>query len=279
MQLLLDARAAVNGADTDGKTTLHRAAETGHTAAMRLLLDTQADVNAADAHGLTPGFFAAGYGHTEAMQCLLPVPQLAAEAKACAARAAAECGHAALAIMTLKAMGPEDGPSRMTAATVLGQQSVAVEVLRQLEAADGTIRELAAPGPALQELLIGIAATHQQLQSAAADITAAAVNAAVQAARQVSGRAAGEAAVAAAASAAAAAAIAAVAPLAQDAAPVAAAAAPATATAATTVAFPAKRQRRTHTAMAAVGDAQIDHTASEVMPTKRITRSASRRPG
>jgi hypothetical protein len=70
-----------------------------------------------------------------------------------------------------------------------------------------------------------------------------------------------------------------VAPLAQDAAPVAAAAAPATATAATTVAFPAKRQKRTRTAMAAVGDAQIDHTASEVMPTKRITRSASRRPG
>jgi hypothetical protein len=95
---------------------------------------------------------------------------------------------------------------------VAADQSVAVEVLRQWQAAEASIREWQARWPALQQLLVGICATHKQLQ--AADISTAAVSAAVQAAiPAVLDEAADGAAVVTAASAAAAAGVAEVAPL------------------------------------------------------------------
>lgn len=110
---------------------------------------------------------------------------------------------------------------------------LAEDMLTQWQEDEDAVQELKVCWPErMQQLLIGIAATHQQLQAAAGDNTVAAVTAAVQAAKQVVGETAGgvmgETAVAAAAGAAAFAAVAAtaaVAPLAQDAAAMAAAAA------------------------------------------------------
>lgn len=163
-----------------------------------------------------------------------------------AARAAAAAGpaRAELSITVLKALMARDRPA---AAAVLADQSMAALVLGQWETSEGTVRELLAQWPAVQQLLIGIAGTHQQqlqqLQAAAGDITSSAVAAAVQAARQVLGEAAGEAAVgaaAAAASAVASAAAADVAPLTEDAAAAAAAAAQ------TAALVPPSKQRSVH---------------------------------
>jgi hypothetical protein len=165
-----------------------------------------------------------------------------------AAKAAAAAGpaRAELAITVLKALMARDRPA---AAALLADQSMAALVLGQWETSEGTVRELLqAQWPAMQQLLIGIAGTHQQqlqqLQAAAGDITSSAVAAAVQAARQVLGEAAGEAAVgaaAAAASAVASAAAADVAPLTEDAAAAAAAAA-----AQTAALVPPSKQRSVH---------------------------------
>jgi hypothetical protein len=84
-----------------------------------------------------------------------------------AARAAADDGHAELAITVLRALKSKD---RSAAATELvGSQALAAEVLRQWGAAEDTAREQEARWPALQQLLIGISASHKQLQTAAAD--------------------------------------------------------------------------------------------------------------
>jgi hypothetical protein len=107
----------------------------------------------------------------------------------------------------------------------MARPSVAVEVLGLWQAAEDATRKLQAQWPAVQELMVGVATTHQQLQAAAADITASAVTAALQAARMALGAAASEAVVVAAATSSAVAAVAAVAPLAQKAAAAAAAAA------------------------------------------------------
>jgi hypothetical protein len=53
---------------------------------------------------------------------------------------------------------------------VLADQSVAAAVLGLWETAEATIREEEARWPALQQLMIGIAETHRQLQLAEADI-------------------------------------------------------------------------------------------------------------
>jgi hypothetical protein len=84
-----------------------------------------------------------------------------------AARAAAKAGHAELAITVLRALKLRD--SSAAAAEVVGSQALAAEVLRQWGAAEDTAREKQARWPALQQLLIGISASHQQLRAAAAD--------------------------------------------------------------------------------------------------------------
>jgi hypothetical protein len=71
--------------------------------------------------------------------------------------------------------------SSAAAAQMVGQQSLAAEVLRQWQATDKVARELEGRWPALQQLLIGILSTQQQLQEAAKEVTASAVSASVQA--------------------------------------------------------------------------------------------------
>jgi hypothetical protein len=166
-----------------------------------------------------------------------------------AAKAAAELGaHAELSWLVLKAMMARDMHAAAEALAILANQPVAAEVLGELQASknmvrelEGRVRELEARGPELQHLLVGIAGSHQQLQAAAADITASVVNAAMQAAGQATGRAAGAAA-AAAASAAVVAAVADVAPIVQDTAATAAAAAMAAASAQIAAERPHKRR-------------------------------------
>jgi hypothetical protein len=57
----------------------------------------------------------------------------------------------------------------------VANQSVAAAVLGLWEAAEAIIREEEARWPALQQLMIGIAETHHQLQLAEADIATPAI--------------------------------------------------------------------------------------------------------
>lgn len=118
------------------------------------------------------------------------------------------CGACELAVVVLQALLVHD---KAAAAAVLADQSLAAGVLAHWQAAVSTLREQEARWPALQGLVMGLAATHQQLQAAAADIAARAVTAA----RHAQGRVVGAAAVSSA-SVAAVAAVADVAALAQD---------------------------------------------------------------
>jgi ankyrin repeat protein len=225
VQLLLAAQAAVNTASAKSITALHHAAIKGHTTVAQLLLANHADVNAADADGQTPIYWAAHSGMAKTVQLLLAAPQLASKAMAGVAKAAAARGHTDLAIAIMKVLIARDGPTA-DATAMLARQPVASKVLRLWQAAEDTVRE-EARWSELQQLLLGIAGTHQQLQAAAGGISASAVIAAMQAAGAVLGEAASDAAIAAggAASTSAAAAVASVAPLTQGAAEAAAAAA------------------------------------------------------
>ncbi len=71
VQALLDHGANVNGADGDGNTALHRAAQNGSPELVALLLAHKADVNAKDQSGNTPLHFAAQNGHVAAIQALV----------------------------------------------------------------------------------------------------------------------------------------------------------------------------------------------------------------
>jgi hypothetical protein len=121
------------------------------------------------------------------VQLLLAAENLAAEVLAGAAQAAAAAGHTELAIVLLKSVVAQDSPAPATAAAVLIDQSVASGVLELWEAAESAIREEEARWPELQQLVIGIARTHQQLQSvaAAAEITTPEVSPGVQAGQKV----------------------------------------------------------------------------------------------
>jgi hypothetical protein len=112
---------------------------------------------------------------------MLAVPQLTTEAMVDAAETAASEGHVKLAFLLFEALMARD----WTAATeVLAEQSVAEEVFVRWQAAEDIIREEEARWPELQQLLIEIAGTHQQLQLAsrqqpvAAGISVSATNAA-----------------------------------------------------------------------------------------------------
>jgi ankyrin repeat protein len=72
-QLVVDQQADAQEKDTyGGYTSLHKAAENGHTAAIQLLLERQANIQAKDMrYGHTPLHKAAENGHTEAIQLLL----------------------------------------------------------------------------------------------------------------------------------------------------------------------------------------------------------------
>lgn len=214
VQQLLGDGAAIGAVDEQGNTALHMAAQEGHNAIVRLLLAANADVNALNAQQQAPLCNAAGAGGTEIVSLLLGSPHLAAEGMAGAAEAA---GHDELAILLLKALMERDMP---TPVAVFAQQAVATKVLELWQAAEGTVSELQATWPAVLELMVSIATTHQQLQASAADITTSAVAAAGQAATQVSCEAA-----AARAAGSAAAAVAGVAPLCATSAAAAAAAA------------------------------------------------------
>jgi ankyrin repeat protein len=193
VQLLLDAHADVD-AVAHTCTALHTAAGKGYTGVVQLLLTAQADINAADILGRTALFLAATDGHTGVVQLLLAASQLSGNFIPSAVRVATSQGHTELAIMVLKDLLSRDRPA---AAVLLSETTVrlrykplAAEVLRRWQAVSDTVRSLRAQWPALQQLLVGISTTHQQLRVAAADITAAAVNAALQAAASVVGEAA-----------------------------------------------------------------------------------------
>jgi hypothetical protein len=113
-----------------------------------------------------------------------------------AAKAAAAEGHTELAFVVLEALMARDWS---TATSVLAHESVAAEVLVRWQAAEATIREEEARWLELQQLLLGIAQTHQQLRAAAAGVTASATSAPAQAVGHVLGQTASEAAAAAAA--------------------------------------------------------------------------------
>jgi hypothetical protein len=112
----------------------------------------------------------------QAVQLLLAAPQLATEAVADAAKAAAAAGHADLAVAVLKALKSRD---RNAAEAALANQSLAAVMLRQWEADQELLRQQEARWPALQHLLIGVSAAHQQLRAAAADNKFAIVDTAV----------------------------------------------------------------------------------------------------
>jgi hypothetical protein len=188
---------------------------------VQLLLNAGADPNAADAWHKTPIYRAAQGGHTQAVQLLLASQQSTPAAMAGAARAAITGGHGELAMVLFNALRSRD---KVLAAAELADQSLAIEVLMQLQAAEDSVRELEARWPPLQQLVVGVAITHQELRAAAAGITATAATAAVQAAAPLLGGAESAACVGAAASVSAVAAVAEVAPLAQEAADAAAAA-------------------------------------------------------
>jgi ankyrin repeat protein len=110
------------------------AAKVGHTAVVKVLPDAQANINSADDQGRTPVEYAATNGHMQVVLLLLGAPQLATEAIAGAAAAAASAGHAELAIAVLKALMSRDMPAAVAA---LAGQPLADAVLRQWEAAEG----------------------------------------------------------------------------------------------------------------------------------------------
>jgi ankyrin repeat protein len=180
VQLLLDAGAHVDVADCDGRA-LYRAARRGHTAVVHLLLDAHADVNGRH-YPTTPLHGAATRGYTQIVQLLLAAPQLATDHMIFAGRDAAAARHAELAIMLVKALNTRDNASAAAAAFTAWPRSLGVDVLRQWQTADEKAKELEGRWPALQQLLMGVLTTHRQLQAAAADITASALNAAQQAA-------------------------------------------------------------------------------------------------
>mgnify|MGYP001806847916 CR=1 FL=1 len=129
---------------------------------------------------------AAHEGHTTVVQQLLAAhASLSIQALANAADAAAAAGHAELAVMLLQTLVAQDGPVPAAAIAVLAKQPVAAVVLGLWEAAEGAIREEEERWPKLQQLMIGIAGTHQQLQLAKADSVSPAIGTGVQDARQV----------------------------------------------------------------------------------------------
>jgi hypothetical protein len=105
---------------------------------------------------------------------LLASPLLAAQGMAGAAEAAAASGHADLAILVLRSLMARNMPAALAA---LAGQALATEVLglwqAAEEAAEEAIRESEAKWPAVQELLVSIATTHQQLQAASTASAAA----------------------------------------------------------------------------------------------------------
>jgi ankyrin repeat protein len=178
VQLLLSAEAAVNAEDGNGYTALHWAAEEGHPVVVQLLLDANPDINAADLFGQTPVHLAAESGHVQTARLLLAAPLLTTEAMACVTAEAAAAGHTELAMLALQALMSRDMPA--AAAAMASHRSLAIEVLQQWRTAQNTVRELEARSPALQQLVVDVAGTYQQLRAAAADITTSAVGAAVQ---------------------------------------------------------------------------------------------------
>jgi hypothetical protein len=182
VQQLLNAQAPVGAATVLGLTALHVSADRGHLGVVQLLLDAQADVNiqsTAAAGSRTPLSCAAAGGHMQVVQRLLTAPQLNTEAMASAAREASAAGHAELTIVVLKALISRD---RSAAAGALGgQQALAADVLRLWQLSADAVRQQEARWPALQQLLLNIAFSHQHLQASAGDIITGAVSAAVQA--------------------------------------------------------------------------------------------------
>jgi hypothetical protein len=187
VQLLLDARAAVNAAAADGRTALHSAACNGHTAVVQLLLNAGADTTAtAVSESRTALDLAAAGAHIATVLLLAPLPTVPGPTPesfvlADAAGAAAATGHAEEAIMLFKALMAQDvqATQRKLNSYQPGGLALAAEVLRQWQTAGCTATELEARWPALQQLLVGILATHKQLQAASADLTASAASAAL----------------------------------------------------------------------------------------------------
>eukprot|EP01100_Stratorugosa_tubuloviscum_P001915 TRINITY_DN1439_c2_g1_i1.p1 TRINITY_DN1439_c2_g1~~TRINITY_DN1439_c2_g1_i1.p1 ORF type:complete len:154 (-),score=86.36 TRINITY_DN1439_c2_g1_i1:118-579(-) len=71
-QLLSESAELVNKPDTEGRTTLHWAADRGNaTIAKMLLTNWNANVNALDSEGQTPLHYAALCGHAELVELLI----------------------------------------------------------------------------------------------------------------------------------------------------------------------------------------------------------------
>jgi hypothetical protein len=135
---------------------------------VQLLLGADADANVADGDSRVPVYHAAAGGHSEVVQLLLAAPKLATEAIADAAAAVGAAGHTQLAMVLLNALLQRQ---QLPAATAtLASQSVAAEVIGQWQAAEEAVRELEARWPQTQELIVSIAAAHQQLQTAAGSL-------------------------------------------------------------------------------------------------------------
>lgn len=196
---------------------------------------------------------------------------MSAEAIARAARAATAAGHNGLAVVLFETLMARDSAAaaaalyadQSLAAIVLADVSVAAEVLGLWQAAEDTTRELEARWPEVQELMVGVASTHQQVQAAAAEIATSSVTAAVQAAQPVLVEAAREPDAVIATTAGVVAAVGHVAPLAQE-----SAAAAAVGMAATAAAVPHRRQKLT--AESAARNADAGNTAPEMLPYKRM---------
>jgi ankyrin repeat protein len=106
VQLLLEAHAPVDAADTSGRTALHEAAKHGHAAVAQPLLSAHATVDAADANGCTALHEAAGVGNSTIVQLLLDaqaaVDAAAADSSTALYRAASK-GHFGVVQLLLNA--------------------------------------------------------------------------------------------------------------------------------------------------------------------------------
>jgi hypothetical protein len=71
LQLLLEKGAAVDAADSTGRTPLHQASKNGHVDVVKLLLEKGAAVDAANSYGETPLYLASAYGHVDVVKLLL----------------------------------------------------------------------------------------------------------------------------------------------------------------------------------------------------------------
>lgn len=153
------------------------AAQRGHVEVVKLLLAANPDVNlcspGADSSGSALAF-AAAEGHTAAVAVLLTAPDLKVLTMKRAIQAAVNKRRASTAACIMRVLLGRD----MSAAVSILEgrdRPLARDVLRLWQVDINAVQNSEQQRLAMQQLVVGVAATHKQLQQATADITASAV--------------------------------------------------------------------------------------------------------